>query len=196
MTAREQEPRAYREVETAGEVVGREVVAEGVVELPLAGGDLPEWSPGAHIDLVIGDGLTRQAVADHEIDVRAGRPLRQIASGEGELDDALGDDLAADDLAGRLDLAVGARLLLPRGHRERRTGIELYWLRNSARTRVGSPSSARSGKRSIVCWIQSLSSRRARLAPRQKCRPRPPNAWWLSRPSRVMSNLCGSGKTL
>jgi len=37
-------------------------------------------------------------------------------------------------------------------------------VRNSARTRVGSPSSSRSGKRSSVCWIHSLSSRRARLA--------------------------------
>jgi ferredoxin-NADP reductase len=35
-------------------------VAEGVVALELAGDDLPDWTPGAHIDLVLGDGLVRQ----------------------------------------------------------------------------------------------------------------------------------------
>ena len=37
--------------------------ADGVVSLslvPAAGGDLPAWSPGAHVDVVLGDGLTRQ----------------------------------------------------------------------------------------------------------------------------------------
>jgi ferredoxin-NADP reductase len=43
----------------------RDVVADGVVTLALAladpgGADLPEWAAGAHIDLVMGDGLTRQ----------------------------------------------------------------------------------------------------------------------------------------
>jgi len=54
---------AYREVETDLEVVGHEVVADGVVTLTLAdpgGVDLPEWTAGAHIDLIMGDGLTRQ----------------------------------------------------------------------------------------------------------------------------------------
>ncbi len=54
---------AYREVEADLDVVGREMVADGVVVLTLAspdGADLPEWTPGAHVDLVMGDGLTRQ----------------------------------------------------------------------------------------------------------------------------------------
>jgi ferredoxin-NADP reductase len=54
---------AYREVELDLHVSRRETAAEGVVALGLAdpdGGDLPEWTPGAHIDLVMGEGLTRQ----------------------------------------------------------------------------------------------------------------------------------------
>ena len=54
---------AYREVELDLQVSRRETAAEGVVALGLAdrdGGDLPEWTPGAHIDLVMGEGLTRQ----------------------------------------------------------------------------------------------------------------------------------------
>jgi ferredoxin-NADP reductase len=35
-------------------------VAEGVVALELAGDGLPDWTPGAHIDLILGDGLVRQ----------------------------------------------------------------------------------------------------------------------------------------
>ncbi|MFK3983430.1 PDR/VanB family oxidoreductase [Micromonospora sp. NPDC050397] len=41
----------------------REQVAHGVVRLTLArpdGGLLPEWAPGAHIDLAVGDGKARQ----------------------------------------------------------------------------------------------------------------------------------------
>jgi ferredoxin-NADP reductase len=44
-------------------VTGRADAAEGVVELTLAaadGGPLPAWSPGAHIDLLLADGLVRQ----------------------------------------------------------------------------------------------------------------------------------------
>jgi cytochrome P450/ferredoxin-NADP reductase len=42
-------------------VVGeRTEVAEGVVTLALAGADLPSWEPGAHVDLLLGNGLTRQ----------------------------------------------------------------------------------------------------------------------------------------
>ncbi|MEW2357103.1 PDR/VanB family oxidoreductase [Spirillospora sp. NPDC029432] len=44
-------------------VHARERVAEGVVALDLRdpdGAALPEWEPGAHIDLVVGDGLVRQ----------------------------------------------------------------------------------------------------------------------------------------
>src|SRR5436190_21466319 len=54
---------AYREVELDLRVSRRETAAEGVVALGLAdpdGADLPEWTPGAHIDLVMGQGLTRQ----------------------------------------------------------------------------------------------------------------------------------------
>jgi ferredoxin-NADP reductase len=41
----------------------RDEVADGVVALTLArpdGGPLPRWEPGAHIDLCLGEGLTRQ----------------------------------------------------------------------------------------------------------------------------------------
>ncbi|GIJ27354.1 ferredoxin [Micromonospora qiuiae] len=44
-------------------VTGREQVAAEVVALTLArpdGGDLPEWAPGAHVDLELGPGLVRQ----------------------------------------------------------------------------------------------------------------------------------------
>ncbi|WP_371549997.1 2Fe-2S iron-sulfur cluster-binding protein [Streptomyces sp. NBC_00554] len=37
-----------------------EPVAEGVVQLRLAGQDLPRWEPGAHLDLVLPSGLVRQ----------------------------------------------------------------------------------------------------------------------------------------
>jgi ferredoxin-NADP reductase len=53
----------YREHEMDLVVARRETVAAGVVALALAdpvGGALPSWTPGAHIDLVLGDGLTRQ----------------------------------------------------------------------------------------------------------------------------------------
>ncbi|WP_067680098.1 PDR/VanB family oxidoreductase [Nocardia miyunensis] len=43
-------------------VIGKESVAAGVVAVTLAdadGGEVPEWEPGAHIDLVLGD-ITRQ----------------------------------------------------------------------------------------------------------------------------------------
>jgi ferredoxin-NADP reductase len=54
---------AYREVEVDLEVRRREQSADGVVTLTLAdpsGADLPEWAPGAHIDLVMTPSLTRQ----------------------------------------------------------------------------------------------------------------------------------------
>ncbi|ASR01471.1 PDR/VanB family oxidoreductase [Gordonia rubripertincta] len=44
-------------------VVAKDVAAEGVVSLVLAdpdGADLPQWSPGAHLDLVLGENLIRQ----------------------------------------------------------------------------------------------------------------------------------------
>src|SRR5258705_6467802 len=157
--------------------------------------------------------LAYQRRCHHEVDVRAGRPLRQVCAvgfGERQCDHTVGGDLPSSYLEVDLHFPVGgpvAGRLLDSGHdvfcssRKRlidvlRTGIELYWLRNSARTRVGWPSNARPGNRSIVFWIHSFSSRRARLAPRQKCLPRPPNAWCWSSPSRVMSNLCGFSKTL
>src|SRR4029450_1697115 len=40
-----------------------QIVADGVVALPLAdpnGEELPPWTPGAHIDFVLGDELIRQ----------------------------------------------------------------------------------------------------------------------------------------
>ncbi|MEQ3549901.1 PDR/VanB family oxidoreductase [Pseudonocardia nematodicida] len=44
-------------------VAGREPVADGVVRLtlrPVGAGPLPEWAPGAHLDLRLGDELVRQ----------------------------------------------------------------------------------------------------------------------------------------
>jgi len=54
---------AYREVEVDLEVRRREESADGVVTLTLAdpaGADLPEWTPGAHIDLIMTPSLVRQ----------------------------------------------------------------------------------------------------------------------------------------
>jgi ferredoxin-NADP reductase len=54
---------AYREVEVDLEVRRREAPADGVVTLTLAdptGADLPEWTPGAHIDLLMTSSLVRQ----------------------------------------------------------------------------------------------------------------------------------------
>lgn len=54
---------AYREVEIDLEVRRRDVAADGVVTLTLAdpsGADLPEWAPGAHIDLMLEPDLVRQ----------------------------------------------------------------------------------------------------------------------------------------
>ncbi|MFP3990897.1 PDR/VanB family oxidoreductase [Streptomyces sp. E11-3] len=41
-------------------VTGRDTVADGVVQLRLEGRDLPAWSPGAHLDLVLPSGAVRQ----------------------------------------------------------------------------------------------------------------------------------------
>ncbi|MFA1542504.1 PDR/VanB family oxidoreductase [Actinomadura monticuli] len=44
-------------------VLGRADLADGVVGLTLGavdGGDLPPWRPGAHVDVVLGEGLVRQ----------------------------------------------------------------------------------------------------------------------------------------
>ncbi|MEV6898947.1 PDR/VanB family oxidoreductase [Amycolatopsis sp. NPDC051372] len=52
-----------KQIEFEAVVAGRRSVAEGVVELSLRrrdGAALPAWAPGAHIDLVLGDGLVRQ----------------------------------------------------------------------------------------------------------------------------------------
>jgi ferredoxin-NADP reductase len=54
---------AYREVEVDVEVRRRDTVSDGVVTLTLAdpsGADLPEWAPGAHIDLMMTPSLVRQ----------------------------------------------------------------------------------------------------------------------------------------
>jgi ferredoxin-NADP reductase len=48
---------------TAAVITEKRVVADGVVTLELApahGGRLPDWTPGAHIDLILPNGLTRQ----------------------------------------------------------------------------------------------------------------------------------------
>jgi len=49
-----------REFEADLVVRAVEPVAEGVVALSLSGDGLPDWTPGAHIDLILGDGLVRQ----------------------------------------------------------------------------------------------------------------------------------------
>jgi ferredoxin-NADP reductase len=44
-------------------VAGKEIIAEGVVRLTLRhpeGDALPEWEPGAHVDLLLGPGMVRQ----------------------------------------------------------------------------------------------------------------------------------------
>jgi ferredoxin-NADP reductase len=54
---------SVREVEADLVVARRDEVADGVVALTLADGDggvLPGWTPGAHVDLVLCEGLTRQ----------------------------------------------------------------------------------------------------------------------------------------
>jgi ferredoxin-NADP reductase len=54
---------AYREVEADLDVLRRETVADGVVTLTLAdrdGADLPEWTAGAHVDLLLTPSLVRQ----------------------------------------------------------------------------------------------------------------------------------------
>ncbi|WP_396448650.1 PDR/VanB family oxidoreductase [Actinomadura sp.] len=51
------------DAETEVVVDGRAVLADGVVGLTLraaGGGDLPGWRPGAHIDVLLGEGLVRQ----------------------------------------------------------------------------------------------------------------------------------------
>jgi len=53
----------HEEVDLRLRVSARTTGAEGVVVLDLrdpSGADLPEWAPGAHLDLRLGDGLTRQ----------------------------------------------------------------------------------------------------------------------------------------
>lgn len=55
--------RAAAEQELKVEVTAREEIAEGVVALELRrpqGGELPEWGPGAHVDLVLDTDLERQ----------------------------------------------------------------------------------------------------------------------------------------
>lgn len=52
-----------REVSRTVRVSAKEVAATGVVVLHLVaadGGPLPEWTPGAHVDLVLGNGIVRQ----------------------------------------------------------------------------------------------------------------------------------------
>jgi ferredoxin-NADP reductase len=54
---------AYREVEADLAVLRHDTVADGVVTVALAdpdGADLPEWTPGAHIDLLLTPSLVRQ----------------------------------------------------------------------------------------------------------------------------------------
>jgi ferredoxin-NADP reductase len=57
------EPHTQTEVEIDAVVLSAEQGADDVVLLTLGardGADLPAWAPGAHIDLILGDGLVRQ----------------------------------------------------------------------------------------------------------------------------------------
>ncbi len=62
------------ETESTVVVAGLRTVADGVRELTLVpsnGTPLPSWAPGAHIDLILDDGLVRQyslcgPVEDHD----------------------------------------------------------------------------------------------------------------------------------
>lgn len=57
------EPRAMGEVDLDAVVLSAEMAADGVVLLSLGardGEDLPAWTPGAHVDLVLGEDLVRQ----------------------------------------------------------------------------------------------------------------------------------------
>jgi ferredoxin-NADP reductase len=57
------DPRAHSEVDLDTVVLSAEQVADDVILLTLGrrdGAALPEWTPGAHIDLVLGDDLVRQ----------------------------------------------------------------------------------------------------------------------------------------
>ena len=59
----ESTPTHVSERESRAVVARRRLVAEDVVELTLAaegGSALPSWTPGAHVDLLLGDGLVRQ----------------------------------------------------------------------------------------------------------------------------------------
>ncbi|MBY4573846.1 oxidoreductase [Gordonia paraffinivorans] len=83
-------------------VVARNVVAEGVVSLVLAdpdGADLPEWTPGAHLDLVLGEDLIRQYSLCGDVTDRSRLQvavLREPGSRGGSR--AVHDDLAVGDL--------------------------------------------------------------------------------------------------
>jgi len=74
-----------------------------------------------------------------------------------------------------------------------RTGIFLMPLTKSEWSREGSAVSSMSGSRSTTWRMVALISARARLAPRQKCTPPPPNVTW-SFGVRAMSKVCGSLK--
>ncbi len=53
----------FNDVERDLVVVGRTELAEGIVALDLAshnGRDLPAWTPGSHVDLILAPGVERQ----------------------------------------------------------------------------------------------------------------------------------------
>ncbi|MBV6761607.1 PDR/VanB family oxidoreductase [Rhodococcus opacus] len=85
-------------------VVAKEVVAEGVVTLTLRHPDgrrLPDWAPGAHIDLMLPNGLTRQySLCGDRWDAHTYRVgvLREPAGRGGSA--YVHDELAEGDLVG------------------------------------------------------------------------------------------------
>ncbi len=92
----------YREHEANLVVAQKEPVAEGVVALTLAdanGHELPEWTPGAHIDLMLpGPALTRQySLCSNPTDRRAWQiGVRREAKSRGG-SEFIHDDLKAGD---------------------------------------------------------------------------------------------------
>src|SRR5262245_25941225 len=90
--------------EFQAEVTAKVSVAEGVVELELAdaaGGDLPPWEPGAHVDVILKPGLERQfSLCGDPADSKRWR-VGVLREGAGRGGSAyVHDELAVGDLVG------------------------------------------------------------------------------------------------
>ncbi len=91
-------------VAATARVAAKETVADGIVSLTLAapdGGRLPDWTPGAHIDLILPQGVSRQySLCGDRWDATTYRVavLREPAGRGGSA--YVHDELQADDLVG------------------------------------------------------------------------------------------------